>query len=784
MFPELTPPLLVLLGAALAGVGYLVARGPVLRRLAFRQVARRRTEAVLIIGGSILGTALIVSSLSVGDSLNTSIRAIAGRSLGAIDERITTTAPDRGEQIAARLAGLAGDPNIDGILTVHHVVAASARQQETATKAEPITWVWDLDFDAASSFGGADSGLGGPTPSAGQVVINDELAARLDARPGDTVTFFLFDQQVDATVARVVPRRGLAGMGLGSTVNPGAFFAPGTLDAVARRAGGTAAPATSVLISNRGGVEAGAALTDTVTARVQGALGPSLAGTSVVTAKRDVLDAADRTASLMGSLFLFIGSFSIIAGVLLLVNVFVMLAEERKSQLGMLRAIGLTRRRLVGEFAIEGSVYALIAGFVGLGLGWVVGRGVVAVASGIFDQWNTSGNSLDITFGITRTSLINGFAGGFVIAFVTVILTSIRLSRLNVIAAIRDLPPDGNKVLRRRWVVLSTVVSAVLAVASVPVVAASAGAGAYLLPSLALLFAIPLLLRWFRPHAVWTAAALSILAWGMFANVLRPHIFDSSTMTPYIVLGVLVTFSAVLLVAENQRVLLRPIRRLLEKPSELALTARLAIAYPTARRFRTGATLIMYSIVVFVVVLLTQISAIMGASISTAVADASGGWTHRVDVNGATPIADPTGALSSGPLTGRVAEVTSLLLADVTATDPGHRADRPLQAVAVGIPQDALDEPSTRPGQADGPVPGRRQRVAGRRRRPIPRHGRRVLRRHRRPTGPAVPPRRSLHDHRSGVRCQARGDDRRRAGQRRRVHEHRRRRVPLSHHHH
>ncbi len=90
MFPELTAPLMVLLAAALATVAFLVLRGPVLRRLAFRQVARRRTEAVLIIGGSILGTALIVSSLSVGDSLNTSIRAIAHRALGPIDERITT----------------------------------------------------------------------------------------------------------------------------------------------------------------------------------------------------------------------------------------------------------------------------------------------------------------------------------------------------------------------------------------------------------------------------------------------------------------------------------------------------------------------------------------------------------------------------------------------------------------------------------------------------------------------------------------------------------------------
>ena len=77
MYPELTVPLLVLLAVALGVTLILILGSPVLRRLAFRQIARRRTEAILIVSGSILGTALIVSSLSVGDSLDTSIRRVA-----------------------------------------------------------------------------------------------------------------------------------------------------------------------------------------------------------------------------------------------------------------------------------------------------------------------------------------------------------------------------------------------------------------------------------------------------------------------------------------------------------------------------------------------------------------------------------------------------------------------------------------------------------------------------------------------------------------------------------
>ncbi len=686
MYPELTGPLVALFVLVVVAVAVLVLQGPVLRHLAIRQIARRRTEAVLIIAGSILGTALIVSSFSVGDSLNASIRGVAGRTLGPVDERITTVAPERGREISDRLAPLRQDPDVDGLLTVRHDVAASAHTVGGVRKAEPVTWVWDLDFTAASTFGGAGSGLSGPPPGPGEVVLNDELASRLEAGVGDTVTFFLYGQPVDARVARVVPHRGLAGMGLGSTVNPGAFFAPGTLEQAAAAAGSSSAPLTSTLISNRGGVDGGVARTTTVTSRAQELLGPSLAGTTIVQSKREVLDAADKSAAAMGSLFLFIGSFSIIAGVLLLVNVFVMLAEERKSQLGMLRAVGLTRSRLVGEFAIEGAVYAAIAALLGLGVGWLVGRGVVAIAAEIFNQWNTNGNALDITFGITRTSLVNGFTAGFLIAFTTVVLTSVRLSRLNVIAAIRDLPTDGIRRMRPRWVATATAGAVLFAVASVPALAASAGAAVYLLPSLALLCTVPLLLRRFRPHAVWTAVSAAVLVWVLTANLVRPHMFDGSSMTTYIVLGVLVTFSAVLLISENQQVLLRPLRRFLDRPTESALSARLALAYPTARRFRTGATLVMYSIVVFVVVLLTQITAIMTASVGNAVADARAGWGYRVDVNGATLVEDPVTTLRSGPFAGRVTEVTPLVVAPTTATDPGRRTTEPLEAVAVGVP--------------------------------------------------------------------------------------------------
>ena len=336
----------------------LVVRRPVLRRLAFRQLARRRTEAILIISGSILGTALIVSSLSVGDSLDASIRRVAVRALGPIDERVTSADPERGAQIADRLAALQSDPDVDGVLTVLNAVGATTFSVDGVPRAEPITLVWDLDFDQAAAFGGSGSGLTGPAPRPGEVVINDELARRLHAHVGDDVLFFIFGKPSSMRVARVVPREGLAGAGLGATVNANAFLPRGTLDRLAAESGATARPFTSTLISNRGGIEAGAALSDAVTDRIDALLEPGGLTTTVTKAKQEMLDSAEKRPVRWARCSSSSGASASSPASCFSVNVFVMLAEERKSQLGMLRAVGLTRRRLVGEFAIEGAAYA------------------------------------------------------------------------------------------------------------------------------------------------------------------------------------------------------------------------------------------------------------------------------------------------------------------------------------------------------------------------------------------------------------------------------------------
>jgi len=695
MYPDAMIPLAIATGIALGFTVYLLVRRPILRRLALRQIMRRPTEAVLVVVGSLLGTALIVASMAVGDSLDRSVRQSAYDVLGPIDETVRSASLTVGDTAADRLDALSDDPRVDGVLTVRGDQSAAIHEEAGQPQAEPQALVWELDFDAAGEFGGTgESGLDVAEPGPDEVVINDNLAQSLDATAGDEITFELYGQPQTFTVAGVVPAEGVAGMGVGAAVNRNAFFQQGTLVNAAVAVGRE--PMTTTLISNRGGVESGEALTEEVETAILDDLGGlANSGAVVATPKQEVLEAAEETGDVLGSMFLFIASFSIIAGVLLLVNIFVMLTEERKGQLGILRAVGMRRRRVTAEFTIEGAIYGALAALLGAAVGLLVGRVVVILAVSILNGWNTENNQLTLVYDVRPASLVNGICAGFLIAFVAVALTSVKIARTNIIAAIRDLEPAKHRRNRRWLTVLSALFTALFAAAAVPAVfvASSQGTGTYLFPALTAVCAVPLLRLVLPPPVVTSAVALAVLVWGLVAHLVSPHIYDESSTSTYVVLGTMLSFAAVVLLSQHQAVLLRPLRRWIERPSESGLSLRLAVAYPTARRFRTGATLAMYSLIVFVIVLLTQISAIIQHGVDQSVIDASAGWTVRIDYNANTPIDEPERTLTEGPFDDQVDWVAPLVTSAAWGNDPLHRTDDPVPALAVGMPA-SVDGPA------------------------------------------------------------------------------------------
>ena len=153
--------------------------------------------------------------------------------------------------------------------------------------------------------------------------------------------------------------------------------------------------------------------------------------------KKQLLEIADQVSNAITSIFVIFGTFSVIAGVMLIFLIFVMLAAERKPEMGIARAVGMKRRHLVQSFVYEGMAYDLASALVGALLGIGVGLVMVAAMAAIFAD---ESRGFELTPSYTLRSFIIAYSLGVVLTFATVVISSYRASRLNIVAAIRDLP--------------------------------------------------------------------------------------------------------------------------------------------------------------------------------------------------------------------------------------------------------------------------------------------------------------------------------------------------------
>ena len=364
--------LLLLLPLAVAAL-----RQPTLVTMALRNIKRRRAEAALVVAGALLGTAVITSTFVVGDVVEGSFADAARTQYGPLDITLTPTEDVDLAAVTAAVESAAVD-GIDGLLPATTVSATLEAPQQDA--AVPRVVVVELDVAAASAFG-SDPQITGladsAAPASDEILVNERTASLLGVGAGETIRVHAYGSQLDLAVNEVVAEVGLAGYG-------GAIVAPGTITRLADAATLVAAvPQERLLVSLDGGVFDTRALSDGAVSSLRTAVA-GLNGVEVEAPKAGVLDDAARDGAGLTELFGVLGVFSVLAGILLLVNLFVMLAEERKAELGMLRAVGFTRRRLTRAFAVEGAIYAVVAAglgaLVGIGIGWLV----ASVAGPIF----------------------------------------------------------------------------------------------------------------------------------------------------------------------------------------------------------------------------------------------------------------------------------------------------------------------------------------------------------------------------------------------------------------
>ncbi len=118
---------------------------------------------------------------------------------------------------------------------------------------------------------------------------------------------------------------------------------------------------------------------------------------------------------------------SLIVGGLSVINTMAMSVSERTREIGIKRAIGGSRRRIIREFVSEAALIGLIGGLIGLALG----AAVVMVAN---ELGRSSGTML---FDLTASTAIFAVAFSTILGMVAGIIPAWNAARLDPVAALR-----------------------------------------------------------------------------------------------------------------------------------------------------------------------------------------------------------------------------------------------------------------------------------------------------------------------------------------------------------
>ncbi len=643
--------LIVALALALGALSVLAARNRVFLRLGVRNIGRRRARSTLIVAGLMLGTAIIAAALATGDTMSQTIRSSAIASLGQTDETVSASAAktilpgtETGAATGVRYfpmayferikRDVAGSPLIDGLAPA--IVEPVAVQDLTTRQNEPRVTLFASDSRHLRAFGtiranGRPVSLDALAP--GELYLNRKAAEELKARPGDRLQVFAGGSAAPMRVRAIVSYDGTgtdkAALLVGLSSAQSFLKHPGEIK--------------QVLVSNRGGAVSGAALTDQVVRLLRGVVAPL--GLETEKSKQDALKAADSTGAAFMSFFTTFGSFSIAAGILLIFLIFVMLAAERRSELGIARAVGTRRGHLVQMFVFEGVAYSLLAAAVGVLVGLAVAYGMVQAMASAF---NTT-SSLHISYSVTLRSTLVAYSIGVLLTFMVVGFSAWRVSRMNIVSAIRSLPePPAPARGRRRWLpgLAGVLVGIVLAGSGV---SAKNGITLGLGVSLTILSLVPLArVAGVSDRFARTVAGLALVAW--FVLPTSRWLFGELTVdfSIFILSGLMIVIGATWTIMYNADVLLGALAWSLGRFRRLAPVLKMSIAYPLRSLFRTGVTLAMFTLVVFTLVVgaTTTGSFVNGFNDLEAF---GGGFDVRATTAPASPIADMQAALRSAP---------------------------------------------------------------------------------------------------------------------------------------
>ena len=329
-----------------------------MRVLAWRRLADRPLRSALTAGGVAVGVAFLFSLKSRNLQLASAVRDTAALFDSPRVLQVTPASPGGLPEDLATTIG--DDPRVEAaapLLVMRSTAAVDGRETGVYVLAGSPDSVGVLPQEAIPSMDAVDVSDGG-----GDIVLSQGLARRLHAEPGDAVTIDASTGETPLRIGAVISVPAL------DRIN-GGMVAGMFLDR-AQEVFGRGDRVDQIMVLARPDADLDALRRD---------LGDAVAGIGVVGSPGDVMGA--NPAFLIGQLFTSsMGAILVLAALVLVFHTMSMATAERRTEIGLARSLGSTRRQLLVVTLTEAGLLGVAGTVVGLLAGGVLARVVVPLA--------------------------------------------------------------------------------------------------------------------------------------------------------------------------------------------------------------------------------------------------------------------------------------------------------------------------------------------------------------------------------------------------------------------
>ncbi|MEU7134757.1 FtsX-like permease family protein [Streptomyces sp. NPDC046261] len=392
-------------------------------KTSFRNFLAHKGRMALSAIAVLLSVAFVCGTLVFTDTMNATFDKLFASTASdvAVSPKKNDDAQETGRpqtlpaSLQAKLATVPGVAKVEPHATSQQITVATAKNKSISPSSGAPTVGTNWDESQKKS---VEITSGHEPRGAGEAVLDADTADKHGVKKGDTL-------RVIATPGDFTVR--VVGIATYRTTNPGAavlYF--DTPTAQAKLLGSTG------VYSGYGLTAASGVSDEQLKKGVTAAVGTDYAVRTAAETKAENKKDVGSFLDVMKYALLGFAGIAVLVGIFLIVNTFSMLVAQRTREIGLMRAIGSSRRQVNRSVLVEALMLGVVGSVLGIG-------GGIALAVGLMELMGATGMKLDTSeLTIKATTPAVGLAIGVVVTVLAAYLPARRAGKISPMAALRD----------------------------------------------------------------------------------------------------------------------------------------------------------------------------------------------------------------------------------------------------------------------------------------------------------------------------------------------------------